>query len=264
MNKTPFRTILTGATGGLGQAFANHLVQHSSHLLLLGRDEQTLATLASALKTQHPECHIATLAGDLHESDYQHQVATHAANIRINLLVNNAGVNCFGSAQTTPTEQQSHVIETNLLIPMQLTQQLLPTLLTQPHAQVIQIGSILGYIGYPGNAAYCASKFGLRGYAQALNRELSDTSVRVRYFAPRATKTSINTKAVDSLNQALGTKSDDPRHVAEQLILFLNSRAFEIKLGWPEKLFVFSNQLMPSVNDKAIAAQLPTIRQFFK
>lgn len=261
---TPYRTILTGATGGLGQAFAHHVVGSSSSLLLLGRDERTLSTLGSALKTQHPECQILTLAGDLQQPAFQQQIAQKAAEMNTNLLINNAGINCFGCAQTTPVEQQTHVVETNLLAPMQLTQQLLPTLLSQPKAQVIQVGSILGYIGYPGNAAYCASKFGLRGYAQALNRELSHTQVRIRYFAPRATKTAINTPSVNNLNQALGTKSDEPRDVAHLLMQFLETQAFEMKVGWPEKLFVFLNQVLPAINDKAIAGQLSTIRQFFK
>jgi short-subunit dehydrogenase len=261
---TQYRTILTGATGGLGQAFAHHLVARSSALLLLGRDEQALSTLGSALKTQHPECQILTLAGDLAHPTFQQQVAEKAAEMNANLLINNAGINCFGCAQTTPVEQQTQVVATNLLVPMQLTQQLLPTLLAQTKAQVIQIGSILGYIGYPGNAAYCASKFGLRGYAQALNRELSHTLVRIRYFAPRATKTAINSPSVNDLNQALGTQSDEPRDVARLLINFLDTQAFEMKVGWPEKLFVFLNQVLPTINDKAIAGQLSTIRQFFK
>lgn len=261
---TPYRTILTGATGGLGQAFAHHLVGNSSSLLLLGRDERTLSTLGSSLKTQHPECQILTLAGDLQQPAFQQQINQKATEMNANLLINNAGINCFGCAQTTPVEQQTHVVETNLLVPMQLTQQLLPTLLAQPKAQVIQVGSVLGYIGYPGNAAYCASKFGLRGYAQALNRELSHTQVRIRYFAPRATKTAINTPSVNNLNKALGTKSDEPRDVARLLMQFLETQAFEMKVGWPEKLFVFLNQVLPAINDKAIAGQLSTIRQFFK
>lgn len=265
LHSTPmYRTALTGATGGIGKAMARKLATQSSHLLLLGRQDLALKRLADELALDHPHLEVASLAGDLLDPDYTSQVSALAAKMQINLLINNAGINHFGANTQLAPGQQQQIIHTNLLAPMALTQTLLPHLLRQAQAQVIQVGSIFGYIGYPGNAAYCASKFGLRGYAQALARELSNTTVKVKYFAPRATQTAINTDAVCALNAELKVQSDSPEYVAEQLLEFLHSKSFELKLGWPEKLFVFLNQLFPFINDKAIAGQLPTIQKHFQ
>ncbi|MCQ8897708.1 SDR family oxidoreductase [Limnobacter humi] len=265
LNNTPHRTILTGASGGIGRAMAFELAKVSNSLLLLGRQADALLALRDELlREQGPTpIQVDVLAGDLLDPDYLKVVSEKAAALSCNLLINNAGINAFGPSHRVDAQAQTRIVQTNLLAPMLLTNALLPGLLKQPHAQVVQVGSIFGYIGYPGNAAYCASKFGLRGYAQALARENADSPVRVKYFAPRATSTTINAGAVDALNKALKVKSDTPEFVARQLIDFLDTADFERKLGWPEKLFVFLNQLFPGLNDRAIAGQLPVIRQHF-
>lgn len=262
-NGTPHRAILTGATGGIGQAMAFALAANCDSLLLLGRNQQALNDLREALAKRKPGLSVTCLTGDLLDAHYLKEITSYARDNQVNLLVNNAGINQFGAVQNLDAASQTRIIETNLLAPMQLTQALLSTLLVQPAAQIVQVGSIFGYIGYPGNAAYCASKFGLRGYAQALSRELSNTGVRVKYLAPRATATAINTGAVEQLNEALGVSSDTPQFVATQLIRLLESNRFDLKLGFPEKLFVFLNQLFPRINDKAIHKQLPTIEKFW-
>ena len=214
---TPYRTILTGANGGIGLAMANVPAPVSSSLLLLGRNQLTLGALANTLSTRNPTCAVSILAGDLSQHAYLEQVAEHAHRMQTNLLINNAGIHCFGSTAQTPLNTQHQVINCNLWAPMQLTGMVLPTLLKQNTAQVIQVGSVFGYIGYPGNAAYCASKFGLRGYSQALARELANTPVRVKYFAPRATQTPLNSDAINALNTALNVATDTPEDVAQQL-----------------------------------------------
>jgi short-subunit dehydrogenase len=255
-----FRAVLTGATGGIGRAMAFALAPRSESLLLLGRNAQALNELRASLQNRFPTLTINCLAGVL-DADYLKEISNYARQNEVNLLVNNAGVNQFDAVKNLNSEAQARIVETNLLAPMQLTQALLPTLLKQASAQIIQVGSIFGYIGYPGNAAYCASKFGLRGYAQALARELVNTPVKVKYLAPRATATAINEGAVDSLNKALGVTSDSPAFVATQLVHLIDSDRFDLKLGFPERLFVLLNQLFPRINDKAIQKQLPTIEK---
>jgi short-subunit dehydrogenase len=132
----------------------------------------------------------------------------------------------------------------------------------QEKAQIINIGSIFGYLGFPGFTSYCASKFGLRGFSQSLRRELSDTNIAVRYFAPRATRTNINSDAVTQMNQELKTTSDTTEFVASELMKFLKTDSFEKKLGVKESFFVFMNQLFPGIPDKAILGQLPIIKKY--
>jgi short-subunit dehydrogenase len=144
---------------------------------------------------------------------------------------------------------------------MQLTRRLLPELGRRPEAWIVNVGSIMGYLGYPGHAAYCASKFALRGFTEALRRELADSPVRVLYLAPRATRTAMNGAGVRALNAELGVAMDEPVAVARALVALLEDPVRERLLGMPEKLFARLNQVLPGLVDRALLRQLSTIRR---
>lgn len=254
-----YRTLLTGAAGGIGSEIARLLAQRSEILILVGRRPAVLEALRRELGVDRTH----VVEGDLRDAQTLESLKSRIESLGgINLLINNAGINEFREFET---QQDSHIrgmIEVNLLAPMLLTKALLPHLKQQDQAQIVNIGSILGDIGYPGYAAYCASKAGLRGFSQALRRELHDTSVKVRYFAPRATTTDFNEPAVVEMNQALGTTSDTPQQVARELMKFLDSTAWERTLGLKESVSVRINRLFPGVVDGALGSQLPTIRKY--
>ncbi len=132
----------------------------------------------------------------------------------IDVLINNAGVSHFGLYGDAAPESIEQTLAVNLLAPMLLVHALLPTLAKCPQAAIVNIGSVFGAIGYPGNATYSATKFGLRGFSEALRRELTGGTVRVLHVAPRTTRTTINSRAVDSLNDELGVAADAPETVA--------------------------------------------------
>ena len=83
----------------------------------------------------------------------------------------------------------------------------------------------------------------------------------MRYFAPRATRTALNTPAVSAMNRALRTREDAPERVARTLVRFIGGSGWERKVGFPERLYVFLNHLVPGINDKAIRGQLTIIRK---
>jgi short-subunit dehydrogenase len=257
------RVVLTGASGGLGRAMAAALAGDCDAMVLAGRDGARLAVLKRELQSRHAALAVETVAGDLTRSATRRQVrdACRALPQPVDVLINNAGINEFHEFESQEAGDVGRMLEVNLLAPMLLTQELLPLLKAAPSAQIVNVGSIFGYLGYPGFAAYCATKFGLRGFSQSLRRELADTAVKVRYFAPRTTRTALNSPAVSAMNRALGAREDTPEAVARELVRFLASDAWERKIGFPERLYVFLNQLVPAVNDKGIRAQLSTIKQ---
>lgn len=262
MSDNQYKAVLTGATGGIGREIAKKIAPQCKSLILLGRDLEKLSTLQQELNACN--ANIRIVAGDICSADTAQQVIALSKSIGgINLLINNAGTSQFKSYEDQSPDEINGLLHTNLLAPMLLTQQLLP-LLKQETSQIINIGSIFGYLGFPGFVSYCTSKFGLRGFSQALRRELSDTSVSVRYFAPRATKTSINSDAVMQMNAELKTDSDSPQFVADELIKFLAGSAWEKKLGHKESFFVLMNHLFPAAPDKAIFGQLPIIKKYLK
>jgi short-subunit dehydrogenase len=140
---------------------------------------------------------------------------------------------------------------------------LLPLLQKEQGARILNMGSTFGSIGYPGYSAYCASKFGLRGFTEALRRELSDSDIRVLYFAPRATATKLNSENVIALNKELGNAMDLPDIVAAQVEkMFISGGPHQVFWGWPEKLFARINQCIPMLVDNALQKQLPAIKKY--
>jgi short-subunit dehydrogenase len=142
-----------------------------------------------------------------------------------------------------------------------LTRALLPLMRPGPRAAVVNVGSILGDIGNPGNVAYSTAKYALRGFSEALRRELHGSGIRVQYLAPRATRTALNSPAQDALNAELGTGSDAPDIVARALLALLEGGRAEMHLGWPERFFVRLNRLLPSVVDRALGKRAALVRR---
>ncbi|MNG97246.1 putative oxidoreductase SadH [compost metagenome] len=153
------------------------------------------------------------------------------------------------------------LLSVNISAPICLTKLLLPLLKQADNAMVVNVGSTYGSIGYPGYASYCASKFALRGFSEALRRELADTRVGVLYVAPRATHTSMNSPAAQALNDALKASVDDPQAVAAAVIHAIAGDRTTLYLGWPERFFVRLNSLLPNLVDRSLRKQLPLIRR---
>jgi short-subunit dehydrogenase len=247
--------LLTGATGGIGRAVARELARAGATLMLVGRRPVALATLAATLGEHHH-----WKVTDLDHAASPEKLAEAAARWGANVLVHAAGVPAFGRLESLAPEQIRQLMATNLLAPMLLTQAMLPHLRSLPRAQVICLGSALGRMGLPGFSVYSASKFGLRGFAEALRRELADTTVRVQYLGPRSTRTAFNDDAVEAYNRATHTAMDPPERVALALRRLLESEAAERFVGFPEALAVRLNGIVPSWLDGAFAAhraQLP-------
>jgi short-subunit dehydrogenase len=258
MKHRRFRALLTGATGGIGAALAAALDKHCDALLLAARNEERLRELRQKLGTNT----VATVAADIGTAHGRDAVVAAARELPggIDLVINNAGTSDFAWLADQDDDALERIVCTNLLAPMQLTRRLLPLLEQQNSAAIVNVGSIFGYLGYPGCAAYSASKFGLRGFSEALRRELADGPVRVMYLAPRSVRTPLNSEAMYALNDQLGIAVDDPEVVANALLRLLHAPGRERLLGFPERLFARMNQLLPAVVDRALRRQLRVIR----
>ena len=247
------RVLLTGAGGGIGQPAARALLQAGAAVLLSGRSPARLAALARDLATT-PGLRSGAVswhAADLSEPGAAATLAAAAEGWDCNAVVHAAGLPQFGRLQDAAPQDIGTVLQTNLLAPMLLTQALLPHLLRQPQASVLCVGSALGAIGLPGYTVYGASKFGLRGFAQALGRELRGSSVRVQYLGPRSTRTAFNDADVEAYHRATGAAMDAPQRVAQALVALLQSDASERFVGWPEQLAVRLNGAAPGWLDAA-------------
>lgn len=253
------KILLTGATGGIGRAIAKALSDEGAILILTARDNEQLIALKDSIGNQ-PH-HILSL--DLNNEQGRRKLADVAEQEQVDILINNAGVNRLSLLESTDDAEISQMMNTNLVVPMMLCREIVKMLRHRPESAIVNIGSIFGSIGYAGSASYCASKFGLRGFTEALRREVADSSVKIIYFAPRATDTPLNSDKMNALNKALGNAVDSPEYVAQRLVKALHDdRPHSYFLGWPEAFFVRLNALLPKLVDNALLKQLPVIRRF--
>jgi short-subunit dehydrogenase len=235
------RVLFTGAGGGIGDAAVRMLVKAGASVMLVGRSPARLSAQARALVRDcgvQRQC-VEWYAADLARIPSLSGIAEVATGWGCNVLVHNAGVPGFGRIESLDANEMAQV--------------LLPHLRGLPQAQIIFVGSVLGRLGLPGFSVYSASKFGLRGFAESLRRELGDTDVRVQYLGPRSTRTGFNSGAVEGYNKATGTAMDTPDVAARALLRMLESGKAECFLGFPEKLAVRLNGLAPTLLDGAFA-----------
>lgn len=257
MRLSEARVVLTGASGGIGLAIATALCASGARVLAVARNREPLA----ALIERYPQ-HLYWVGADLTFLADRRKVLSAAVAIGgVNLLINAAGVNHFAMLEQLDDSEINSMLALNISAPICLTKTLLPLLKQAESAMVVNVGSTYGSIGYPGYASYCATKFALRGFSEALRRELADTRVSVLYVAPRATRTSMNSQAAQALNDALNANVDDPHTVASAVIGAIAADRRDLYLGWPERFFMRLNSLLPNLVDRGLRKQLPLIRR---
>lgn len=249
--------VLTGATGGIGSALCEALVDAGARVLAVGRNTARLQALADAA----PVGAVQPVEADLATAEGRGRVMAAAAASAPAVLVLAHAQPAFGLFEDAAGADLRSLVETNLIAPMLLVHDLLPLLSRQPDAAVVALGSTFGSLAFPGFAAYSATKFGLRGLFEALAREYDDTGVRFQYLSPRATRTRFNSPEVDALNRELKVTQDEPSAVARALVDAIARGRARLQIGWPERLFTRINGVLPALVDRNLRSQLPIIRR---
>jgi short-subunit dehydrogenase len=257
MNLQDKHILITGATGGIGSELSKLLHARGAHLLLNCISSERLDYLADTLGER-----VETISADISTSDGRDDLVAASRKFKVDVLINLAGILDFHWYEDQSEALINHMLSVNLASPMLLTHALLPQLLKSREAAIMNIGSTFGSIGHPGFVAYCASKSGMKGFSEALSRELADTPVRVQYIAPRATATPLNSDRINDMNAELGIHADKPSDVAAAIVHQLETGKQSSFLGWPEKLFVKINGLLPAIVHKSLKGKLPVIKRY--
>ena len=251
--------LLTGAAGGIGSVIAKHFAASGHAMLLTDINSEPLEELAGRLRTD-PHAKVQVVATDLTNAEHRSRLVCEAHAFNIDVLINAAGYNRFGLLENISDKDVERIFSINVISPILLCKALLPLLTTRNSAHIVNIGSTFGSLGYAGFASYSASKFSLRGFSEALRRELADTAVQVHYLAPRAVKTAFNEDAVNQMNAALGVAMDSPEVIPGAIVRMLERGQSEHFIGTPEKFYVKLNGLFQRLVDMGLAGQLKTIR----
>lgn len=256
------RILLTGAGGGIGRLLGERLAAKGARLCRLVRDASHAEGLARPSSRGDGE--VFTLACDItHPSQRENALcaAQHAWG-GIDILINLAGVLDFKPFHEMDPAMLQRMIAVNVEAPMQLAGAVLPGMIERGHGRIVNVGSIFGSIGFPFFAAYSATKFALRGYSEALRRELAGTGVGVTYVAPRAVNTPLNPPIVHQMAARGMMNMDEPGPVATAIVRAIEKETDEAYIGFPESLFARINGILPGVVDKALAKQTPDLHGY--
>lgn len=253
--------LITGATGGIGQAIVAELARRGARLHAVGRNRGLLDGLDAQYGIGAGGGTV--IQADISEPAGRQAVLAACERLPLDMLINCAGVNDFGLYAEQDEATIEHMIAVNVTGTLLLTRKLLGRLLQARQGRIVNIGSTFGSIGHPGFVAYCATKFALRGFSEALRRELAGSGLRVDYIAPRATLTALNGDPVREMNRALDVRMDRPEQVAAEVLRVIGkNRAVTHFIGWPEKLFVRINSIFPGLVDASLFKRLATIAYF--
>lgn len=240
--------VVTGAGSGIGRAIALAAADRGAQLVLIGRREAALQETA-ALLPAGTRWNLVT--ADITSAPGRADIVNACRRHGIDILINNAGVVASGLLSGLKDEDLVRLVMTNVAAPVALTRDLVPLLKLSDRPRIVNIGSVFGDIGHPYFVAYCASKFAVRGFSDALRRELTADGIGVTYAAPRATRT----PAADGFHDLVAPfamRLDDPATVAARIMKGIEAEASTIYPGGPEGLFVWLQRLLPVVIDRVL------------
>jgi short-subunit dehydrogenase len=215
------RVLVTGATGGLGQAVARELARRGAQLVLTGRRADVLEPLAAELGAE-------VRAVDL--ADRSAVAALADASADVDALVANAALPGSGRLDSFSVEQIDRTIEVNLRAPMVLAHELVPHMVGRGRGALVFISSLSGKAAAPGSSLYTATKFGLRGFALALRIDLNGTGVGVTVVNPGFIREAgMFADSGAKLPPGVGTKT--PQDVADGVVRALERSPAEIDVA---------------------------------
>jgi short-subunit dehydrogenase len=171
------RVLLTGATGGIGNAIARALHERGAHVVVTGRRQEQLDELASELGDR-----VKPVTADLASRDGVRSLADRASGVDV--FVSNAALPGSGALDSFSPDEIDRAIDVNLHAPMQLTRELAPGMRDRGRGHIVLVSSISGKVSTGYGTVYAATKFGLRGFGLGMNDELHGTGVGVTVVSP--------------------------------------------------------------------------------
>jgi NAD(P)-dependent dehydrogenase (short-subunit alcohol dehydrogenase family) len=202
--------VVTGAAGGIGRAIAISLARRGCHLALADIDDATLTHTAAEIRSSQTQTK-DNIRVSRHHLDVSDRAAVSAFPAQVtaehggvDVLVNNAGVALGGTFMEVAESDFDWLFGINFWGVVQMTRAFLPLLQNSEEARLVNISSLFGLIAPPRQTAYCASKFAVRGFSEALRHELAGTHIGVTVVHPGGVATSIakNARQPGSMSEA--------------------------------------------------------------
>jgi NAD(P)-dependent dehydrogenase (short-subunit alcohol dehydrogenase family) len=258
--------VITGAGSGIGRAIAQSLARRGCHLALADISEPGLAETVQLI--DGPKIRVSSHKLDVADRAAvailpQAVVAEHG---RVDLLFNNAGVALAGTFEQISEADFDWLLEINYGALVRLTRAFLPHLKASDDARIVNMSSVFGLISPPGQTAYAASKFAVRGFSNALRFELAGSTVGVTVVHPGGVATKIaenarrpagttNAEVAEQLERARRLLTMPPAEAGETIAGAVERRAARVVVGRDAKMMALMERLAP-VSYWAILAPL--------
>jgi 3-oxoacyl-[acyl-carrier protein] reductase len=219
--------LLTGATGGIGGAIAKALHAQGAHVAISGTKAEKLDALASELGSR-----VFVLPCDLRDRSAVAKLAEDSDKTlgQTDILVNNAGITHDNLFMRMKDEEWDDVIAVNLTSVFVLTRGILRNMMRRRYGRIVNIASISGVLGNPGQGNYAASKAGLVGMTKSLGREVASRGITANCIAPGFIKTpmtdALTPKQVEAIAAAIPTQTfGKPEDVAAAVVFLASTEA---------------------------------------
>jgi short-subunit dehydrogenase len=247
------RTIVTGATSGIGRALVVELVKRGAKVVAVGRRGDRLQSLGAELAAP---TNYRFIVGDVtQQADRQLAINTAQREFGgLDALVNNAGIGALGPFEAADESRLRQIMEVNFFAPAQFIRESLPALKAGCHPIIVNVSSVLGHRAIPDMSEYCASKFALHGFSDALRAELKPLRVDLLLVSPSTTTS-------EFFDVAAGNSPRSPKRfwamsseaVARRAVAAIAAGRHEIILSPGGKLLVWLDRLCPPLMNRLIA-----------
>jgi len=240
---------VTGASSGIGRALALELAGRGADVIISARRQERLESLAAEIRAVGRRAEF--VVGDLTDARVR-QAVLDAANQHLgglDLLVNNAGVAALGPFEDANPDRLRQIFEVNFFSLVELTRAALPLLKRGRRPLVVNVGSILGHVAIPHLSEYCAAKFAVRGFSDALRAELHGRGVDVLLVSPATVETEIWERMLEETAPTAwrSPRGLTPEAVAVATVRAIRSNRREVLPGLEAKAFNLVQRLCPSL-----------------
>jgi short-subunit dehydrogenase len=263
--------VVTGAASGIGRALALELAARGCNLALADRDEAGLQTLAAEIVKANA-CKVSTHRVDVSEPDQIEDFAAAAivAHPGLNIVVNNAGVALMGTFAEIDQAQMDWLMNINFWGVVRSTRAFLPHLSRQREAHLVNLSSIFGIVAPPGQTAYAAAKFAVRGFSESLRHELqmAASPVKLSVVHPGGIATNIvrnsrtgigitdNARRAQSIERFDAVARTTPQAAALRIIQGIENNEPRILIGNDARFMDLLQRLRPGTYWRVLARRI--------
>ena len=236
--------VITGASSGIGKAAALAFAWRGANLVIAARRSEALEAVARECRGLGVECR--AIVADITRPEDCRRLIDAAG--QVDVLVNNAGFAIFDAIEDAKPDDLDAMMRTNYFGAVSCTQAVLPQMLARRSGTIVNVASIAGMMGYARMGGYCATKFAMIGFSEALRDEVLDRGVRVALVCPATTETEFFVKAERGMMPGASRLilAIKPSRVGAAICDAAEDGRFRRILPLTAAIYVVFNQMFPS------------------